>query len=253
MDKLADQASPEQSATKAEELGCESVTFTYNDPTIFFECAIDVAEACRDKDIKTVAVTAGYIPPNPRIEFFNCIDAVNIDLKSFTEPFYTGVCSRHLNDVLETLEYLKHGTEVWFEIITLLIPGKNNSEREINEECEWIVDHLGLSIPLHFATFYPDWKMLDKSNTPSSTVFKAGRIAQEYGLRYVYLGNIHEYNRSSTYCHKCCEMLIDRYWYELSTWNLSPDGECQKCDVKCPGIFGGPPGEWGRRRQAIEI
>ena len=253
MDKLADQASPEKIAIMAENLGCKSVAFTYNDPTIFLEYAIDVAQACRDKNIKTVAVTAGYISPDPRVEFFKYIDAVNIDLKSFTERFYKEVCSAHLSNVLETLEYLKHETEVWFEITTLLIPGENDTEREINEECEWIIENLGPDIPLHFSAFHPEWKMLNKSNTPPSTLFKARKIAQEHGLRYVYLGNIHDFSGSSTYCRHCGEILIGRNWYELSAWNLMPGGECQKCDTKCAGIFDGPPGTWGRKRQVIEI
>jgi len=253
MDKLADQASPEKIAEIAEERGCESVAFTYNDPAIFLEYAIDVAQACHEKNIKTVAVTAGYISPDPRAEFFKHIDAANIDLKAFTERFYKEVCSAHLNDILETLEYLKHETDVWFEITTLLIPGENDTEREINEECEWIKEHLGSDVPLHFSAFHPDWKMLDKSNTPPSTLFKAREIAQNHGLRYVYLGNIHNFSGSSTYCHRCGEILIGRDWYELSTWKLTPGGECEKCGEKCAGIFDGLPGTWGRKRQTIEF
>ena len=253
MDKLADQASPEKIAEIAEERGCESVAFTYNDPAIFLEYAIDVAQACHEKNIKTVAVTAGYISPDPRAEFFKHIDAANIDLKAFTERFYKEVCSAHLNDILETLEYLKHETDVWFEITTLLIPGENDTEREINEECEWIIEHLGSDVPLHFSAFHPDWKMLDKSNTPPSTLFKAREIAQNHGLRYVYLGNIHNFSGSSTYCHRCGETLIGRDWYELSTWKLTPGGECQKCGEKCAGIFDELPGTWGRKRQTLEF
>ena len=253
MDKLADQASPEKIAEIAEERGCESVAFTYNDPAIFLEYAIDVAQACHEKNIKTVAVTAGYISPDPRAEFFKHIDAANIDLKAFTERFYKEVCSAHLNDILETLEYLKHETDVWFEITTLLIPGENDTEREINEECEWIIEHLGSDVPLHFSAFHPDWKMLDKSNTPPSTLFKAREIAQKHGLRYVYLGNIHDFSGSSTYCHRCGEILIGRDWYELSTWKLTPEGECQKCGTECAGVFDGLPGTCGRKRQACTI
>jgi pyruvate formate lyase activating enzyme len=253
LDKLADQASPKKIAIMAEDFGCKSVAFTYNDPTIFLEYAIDVAQACRDKNIKTVAVTAGYISPDPRVEFFKYIDVVNIDLKSFTERFYKEVCSAHLSNVLETFEYLKHETEIWFEITTLLIPGENDSEREINEECEWIMENLGPDVPLHFSAFHPEWKMLNKPNTPPSTLFRARKIAHKHGLRYVYLGNIHDFSGSSTYCRQCGEILIGRNWYELSAWNLLPDGECQKCGTKCAGIFDGPPGTWGRKRQAIEV
>jgi len=253
MDKLADYASPEKIALIAEELGCKSVAFTYNDPTIFIEYAIDVAVACHEKNIKTVAVTAGYILPTPRAEFFRHIDAANVDLKSFTERFYREVCSGQLNEVLDTLEYLRNETEVWFEITTLLIPGENDSDREINEECEWIAERLGSDVPLHFSAFHPDWKMLDKANTPPNTLFKAQKIAQKHGLRYVYLGNIHDFNGSSTYCHKCGETLIGRDWYELSTWGLTSEGKCRKCGAGCSGIFDGLPGTWGRKRKVIEF
>ena len=253
MDKLADQASPEKVAEMAEELGCKSIAFTYNDPTIFVEYAVDVARACRARNIKTVAVTAGYISPEPRIDFFKYIDAANVDLKSFSDRFYKEICSAHLDNVLQTLEYLKHETDVWFEITTLLIPGENDSEREINEECAWVIEHLGPDIPLHFSAFHPEWKMMNKPSTPPSTLFKAREIAKSHGLRHVYLGNIHDFNGTSTYCYQCGEILIGRDWYELSTWNLSLDGDCKKCGTKCVGVFDGAPGTWGRKRQAIEV
>ena len=229
------------------------MAFTYNDPVIFIEYAIDVAQACKEKNIKTIAVTAGYISPDPREEFFNHIDAANIDLKSFSERFYKQMCSAHLNDILSTLEYLKHETEVWFEITTLIIPGENDTERELNEECEWIAQNLGSDVPLHFSAFHPDWKMLDRTPTPQSTLFKARKIAQKHGLRYVYLGNIHSLSGSSTYCHQCGETLIGRDWYELSSWNLTPEGQCKKCGTECAGIFDGLPGTWGRKRQQCHI
>ncbi len=253
MDKLADQASPEKIAAVAEQLGCKSVAFTYNDPVIFMEYAIDVAKACHARDIKTVAVTAGYICPEPRAEFFQHIDAANIDLKAFTDKFYMELCSAHLDGVLETLKYLKHETDVWFEITTLLIPGKNDSSKELNEECAWIMENLGPDVPLHFSAFHPDWKMRDIPHTPAETLKKARKIALENGLRYVFLGNVHDFEESSTYCHDCGETLIGRDWYELSTWNLTPDGHCQKCGTACAGVFEGPAGTWGRKRQAIRM
>lgn len=253
MDKLADRASPEKIAERAAELGCKSVAFTYNDPTIFIEYAIDVAQACREKNIKTVAVTAGYISPEPRVEFFNNIDAANIDLKSFSDRFYKEICSARLGDILSTLEYLRFETKVWFEITTLLIPGENDSDRELNQECEWIAKNLGFDIPLHFSAFHPDWKMMDKNATPPSTLFKARKIAKNHGLRYVYVGNVRSLNGSSTYCHECGETLIGRDWYELSTWNLTLGGHCKNCGTKCAGIFNGPPGKWGRNRQQCKI
>ena len=163
------------------------------------------------------------------------------------------MCSAHLNDILSTLEYLKHETEVWFEITTLIIPGENDTERELNEECEWIAQNLGSDVPLHFSAFHPDWKMLDRTSTPQSTLFKARKIAQKHGLRYVYLGNIHSLSGSSTYCHQCGETLIGRDWYELSSWNLTPEGQCKKCGTVCAGVFDGPLGTWGRKRQQCHI
>jgi pyruvate formate lyase activating enzyme len=253
MDKLADQASPEKIAAVAEHLGCKSVAFTYNDPVIFMEYAIDVAAACHEKGIKAVAVTAGYICPKPRQEFFQHIDAANIDLKAFTDKFYIELCSAHLVDVLETLKYLKHETDVWFEITTLLIPGENDSEKELNEECAWIMENLGPDVPLHFSAFHPDWKMRDKPNTPADTLYMARKIARDHGLRYVYLGNIHDYEGSSTYCHNCGETLIGRDWYELSTWKLTADGHCETCGSSCAGVFDGAAGTWGRKRQSIRM
>ena len=253
MDKLAVQASPEKIAVTAEQIGCKSVAFTYNDPVIFMDYAIDVAEACHARDIKTVAVTAGYICPEPRREFYQHIDAANIDLKAFTDEFYMEFCSAHLDGVLDTLKYLKRETNTWFEITTLLIPGENDSDKELNEECAWIMEHLGPDVPLHFSAFHPDWKMTDKPNTPPDTLHRARKIAREQGLHYVYLGNIHDFDGSSTYCNACGETLIGRDWYELSTWNLTADGHCGKCGATCAGVFDGPAGTWGRKRQPVRM
>lgn len=250
-DKLADAASPDQIAEAAVQSGCKSVAFTYNDPVIFLEYAVDVADACRERGIKSVAVSAGYICPDPRLEFFDHLDAANIDLKGFTEDFYAKLCSGQLATVLETLKYLKHETDVWFEITTLLIPGENDSEHELHALSAWIAENLGDDVPLHFSAFHPDWKMTDKPNTPPETLIRAREIAQSYDLRYVYLGNIHDKVGSSTYCHNCGSVLIGRDWYELSDWGLSADGDCTTCGTTCAGVFDGPPGDWGRKRQPV--
>src|SRR5437763_5754594 len=202
-DKLADAASPEQIALAAKRLGCRSVAFTYNDPVIFLEYAVDVAQACQEADIRSVAVTAGYICEEPRMEFFRHMDAANVDLKGFSERFYHQICGGHLQPVLETLVYLKHHTNVWFEITTLLIPGENDSEQELEEMTQWIAANLGPDVPLHFTAFHPDWKMLDTPATPASTLTRARRIALKNGLRYVYTGNVHDEEGGSTYCHAC--------------------------------------------------
>ena len=252
-DKLADAASPEVIAEAAVELGCKSVAFTYNDPVIFLEYAVDVADACRERGIKSVAVSAGYICPDPRVEFFDHLDAANIDLKGFTEDFYNKLCTGQLAVVLETLKYLKHETDVWFEITTLLIPGENDSDGELHELSAWIAENLGNDVPLHFSAFHPDWKMTDKPDTPPETLMRAREIALSYGLRNVYLGNIHDKWGSSTYCHNCGTTLIGRDWYELSDWRLTGDGHCRECGAACAGVFDGPPGDWGRKRQAVRL
>ena len=253
MDTLMDAASPEGLAEAAERLGCRSVAFTYNDPVIFMEYAIDTAQACHERGIKAVAVTAGYICEEPRREFYRHMDAANVDLKAFTEGFYRNICAGHLQDVLDTLVYLKHETDVWFEITTLLIPGENDSAAEIEQECQWVVDHLGVDVPIHFTAFHPDWKMIDKPRTPASTLRRARRIAVEHGIRYAYVGNVHDPEGDSTYCHGCGETLIGRDWYELLSWNLTEDGRCGACGERCAGVFEGPPGDWGAKRQPVSL
>ena len=251
--RLTDRATPEKIAQAAASTGCKSVAFTYNDPVIFLEYAVDVAEACHGLDIKTVAVTAGYICDEPRAEFFSHMDAANVDLKCFTEDFYKRLCSGRLAPVLETLKYLKDETTVWFEITTLLIPGENDSEAEINQMCEWVVDNLGGDVPLHFSAFHPDWKMRDKPNTPLPTLQRARAIAVKNGVRYAYIGNAHDPESDSTYCHQCGQMVIGRDWYQLSTWNLTDDGHCTGCGALCGGVFDGPPGDWGRKRAPMRL
>lgn len=252
-DRLQAEASPDLIAEAAVQTGCKSVAFTYNDPVIFLEYATDVAQACRARGLKTVAVSAGYICPEPRADFFQSIDAANIDLKAFTESFYRDLCSSNLAPVLETLVYLKHDTDVWVEITTLLIPGENDSDRELNAECAWIAENLGPDVPLHFSAFHPDWKMRDKPNTPPDTLMRARAVAHGHGLRYVYLGNIHSHEGSSTYCHGCGEILIGRDWYELSDWGLGEDACCVHCGTACPGVFDSKPGTWGRKRQPVRL
>ena len=232
---------------------CRSVAFTYNDPVIFLEYAVDVAQACRARGIKTVAVSAGYICPEPRHELFRHMDAANIDLKGFTENFYRNLCSGKLAAVLETLAYLKHETKVWFEITTLLIPGENDAPAEVEALCRWVMEHLGAEVPLHFTAFHPDWKMRDTPATPPDTLRMARRIGKEAGLRYVYTGNIHDPAGQSTYCHACDAPLIGRDWYDLTAWNLTPDGRCHACGAACAGVLERTPGRWGRRRQAVRM
>jgi pyruvate formate lyase activating enzyme len=183
MDTMADRASPEQLARAAVEHQCQSIAFTYNDPVIFMEYALDVAAACRDRGVRTVAVTAGYIDPKPREEFFAGIDAANVDLKAFTDRFYYKICGSHLQPVLETLQYIRHETDVWLELTTLLIPGENDSPEEIHAMTAWVIENLGPDVPMHFTAFHPDWKMLDTPRTPKATLQRAREIALENGVR----------------------------------------------------------------------
>ncbi len=253
MDTLMDQASPETIADAAVRLGCRSVAFTYNDPTVFHEYAIDVAQACREKGIRSVAVTAGYVCPEPRAEFYRHMDAANVDLKAFSERFYHEVCAAHLEPVLDTLVYLRHETDVWFEITTLLIPGENDSEEEIEAMTEWVVERLGPDVPMHFTAFHPDWKMMDKPPTPPATLTRAREIALRNGVRYAYTGNVHDEAGGSTYCPACGEILIGRDWYVLTDWKLTEDGSCRSCGAPCPGVLEAEPGTWGAKRQPVRL
>jgi pyruvate formate lyase activating enzyme len=253
IDTLADAASPERIARAAVELGCRSVAFTYNDPVIFHEYAIDVAAACRERGIKTVAVTAGEVCPEPRAEFYRWMDAANVDLKGFTERFYRDTCLGHLEPVLDTLEYLKHETSVWFEITTLLIPGLNDSNDELERLSRWVVERLGPDVPLHFSAFHPDFRLLDRPPTPPATLRRARQIALAGGVRYAYVGNVDDRSAESTYCHQCDRLLVGRNCYELSDWLLTPDGCCPHCGTPCAGVFEPAPGRWGQRRMPIRL
>ena len=252
-DTLADAASPAQIARAAKATGCRSVAFTYNDPVIFLEYAVDVAKECRALGVKTVAVTAGYVCDEPRKEFFSHMDAANVDLKAFTERFYRDLCAGALQPVLDTLVYLKKETSVWVEITTLLIPGENDSDGEIDEMTRWIRENLGPDVPLHFSAFHPDWRMLNKGPTPPSTLSRARKIATDNGLRYVYTGNVHDEKGGSTYCHACGERLIGRDWYVLTSWNLTNDSACPRCGTRCAGAFDPQPGDWGAKRVALRM
>jgi len=252
-DILADTATPEVIAKAAYESGCSSVAYTYNDPVIFLEYAVDVAAACREYGVQSVAVTAGYICAEPRREFFRSMDAANVDLKAFSEDFYWKLTGTHLEPVLETLIYLRQETEVWLETTTLLIPGENDSENELNQMTEWVVENLGPDVPMHFTAFHPDWRMRDKCATPSETLLRARKIAFKNGVRYAYTGNVHDEQGQSTYCHHCGQKLIGRDWYRLGVWRLTESGDCDSCGTRCAGVFEPVPGDWGARRKPIRL
>jgi pyruvate formate lyase activating enzyme len=253
LDTLMDSAAPDVVARAAEKLHCNSVAFTYNDPVIFLEYAIDVADACRERGIKAVAVTAGYICAEPRVDFFSHMDAANVDLKGFTEAFYADTCAAHLEPVLETLAYLSHETTVWFEITNLLIPGLNDSDDEIDALTRWIVATLGPDVPVHFTAFHPDYKMLDRPPTPPRTLTRARSIALANGVRHAYTGNVLDAAGQSTYCHGCGSQVIEREWYRLGDYRLTEEGRCEICGTQAPGVFAGAPGSWGARRLPVRL
>ena len=250
---MSDAASPLAVARAAKRLGCRSVAFTYNDPVVFMEYAIDVAQACHAEGIRTVAVTAGYICDAPRREFYRHIDAANVDLKAFSEDFYWRVTKGKLQPVLDTLVHLRHETRVWLEITTLLIPGANDSDAEIAAMSAWIARELGPDGPLQFSAFHPAYRMTDRPNTPPATLARARRIARDAGLRHVYVGNVEDVGRQSTWCHGCGGLLIERDRFQLGVWRLDADGRCLDCGTDCPGHFERDPGRWGRKRLPVRI
>ncbi|MGB7541669.1 MAG: AmmeMemoRadiSam system radical SAM enzyme [Burkholderiales bacterium] len=252
-DTLADSASPEQLARAAVDLGCKSVAFTYNDPVIFAEYAMDVADACHAVGVETVAVTAGYMHAVPRRDFYAKMDAANVDLKAFSEDFYFKLTGAHLQPVLDTLVYLKHETDVWFEITTLLIPGKNDGDEELDAECRWIAKELGPDVPLHFSAFHPDWKMTDIPATPTSTLTRARDIALRHGLHYVYTGNVHDTEGGSTWCPHCGAAVIVRDWYSILNYRVTEDGKCKECGGAIAGRFGQFTKAFGSRRIPVRL
>ena len=248
VDTLADEASPEAIAEMAERLGCRSVAFTYNDPVIFLEYAIDVADACRARGIRTVAVTAGYVNAGPARSLFAHMDAANVDLKGFTERFYHDVCAGKLAPVLATLEYLAHETAVWFELTTLVIPGLNDGDVELDRMTRWVVAHLGPDVPMHFTAFHPDWKMRDRPPTQPRMLVRARSTAIDNGVRYAYTGNVVDPEGQSTRCHACDALLVGRDGFRITSWGLAATGRCLACGTPCAGVFDAGPGTWGPRR-----
>jgi pyruvate formate lyase activating enzyme len=253
MDRLADQATPAAIADAAAAHGCKSVAFTYNDPVIFAEYAMDVADACHERGVKAVAVTAGYIHPTARREFYAKMDAANVDLKAFTDDFYFKLCGAHLQPVLDTLVYLKHETDVWFEITTLLIPGKNDSDEELTAMCAWIMKELGPDVPLHFTAFHPDYKMTDLVATPAATLTRARRIALDAGLHYVYTGNVHDSVGGTTYCPQCSVALIVRDWHRIEAYRVTETGNCPDCGTAIAGRYERYAKQFGRRRMPLSL
>ncbi len=251
---LSEKASPEDIAQAAKKLGCESIAFTYNDPVIWAEYAIDTAKACHALGLKTVAVTAGYITPQARPEFYSVMDAANVDLKGFTEEFYKKLTLAHLEPVLDTLRWLKHESNVWFEITNLVIPQANDNASDMERMCDWLLKNVGDEVPLHFTAFHPDFRLNDRGPTPAETLIRAREQALKAGLKYVYVGNVHNKNGGSTYCPKCKTCVIERDWYEIGKYNLKGN-KCGECGQLIPGVFSSDstPRNWGRQRVAVNL
>jgi pyruvate formate lyase activating enzyme len=253
IDTLADSASPRDIAAAAQRLGCASVAFTYNDPVIFAEYAIDTAVACAERGVRTVAVTAGYMQPEPRRVFYQHMDAANIDLKGFTDEFYHRICGAQLAKVLDTIEYVATSTGTWLELTTLLIPGHNDGDDEIDRMTRWVVEHCGPDVPMHFSAFHPDWKMRDVPATPPATLTRAREIALGNGVRYAYTGNVRDRAGDTTRCSGCGTSVIERDWYEIRAYRLDDSGHCLRCGTAVAGVFDGPAGNWGRRRLPVRL
>ncbi len=253
MDRLTDSAMPRDIALAARHAGCRSIAFTYNDPVIWSEYAVDCAYAAREQGLATVAVTAGYITESARERFFAPMDAANVDLKAFTDTFYDKLCFARLEPVLETLAWLKRETSVWLEVTTLLIPGQNDSDAEIDALVGWFAEHLGADTPLHFSGFHPDFKLDELPPTPPSTLVRARARARAAGLRHVYTGNIHDPAGQSTYCHACESLIVRREGYAVGEYGLSAEGRCSRCNVPVAGVFDSAPGNWGARRMRLPI
>ena len=252
IDKLSELAMPRDIALAASVHGCSSVAFTYNDPVIWAEYAIDTAKQCHELGIRSVAVTAGYISEEARSEFFSHMDAANIDLKAITEEFYHKITLSHLKPVLETLVWLKNESETWFEITNLIIPNHNDTDDELKRICDWMFENLGPDVPIHFTAFHPDFRMLEEPRTPHATLCKAYEIAKSAGLRFVYLGNVNDSQRQSTFCPDCGQLLIERDWHEVRQYRLN-ENRCANCNTKIPGRFDLEVGSWGRKRMPIKI
>ena len=253
MDRLMDQASPARIAEVAQETGCASVAFTYNDPVIFAEYALDAADACHARGMRTVAVTAGYIHPEPRRGFFERMDAANVDLKAFSDAFYVRQTGSRLAPVLDTLQHIVHDSRCWLEITTLLIPGLNDSDAELQAMTRWIAEHLGRDVPLHFTAFHPDYRLTELPRTPAQTLARARRIAQDAGLRFVYTGNVHDTEGGTTSCPGCGEPVIARDWHAVLHYALDGSGCCRTCGTPLPGRFGAFDPSMGRRRIPVRV
>jgi pyruvate formate lyase activating enzyme len=228
--------SPREIVDLALERGTPSIAFTYNEPTIWAEFVIDIAQLAHQAGLHTVMISNGYITREAFFDVYQHIDAANIDLKGFTENFYTKVTLSHLQPVLDVLRWLRRETKVWFEITNLMIPGLNDSPEETRELCDWILGELGDDVPLHFTAFHPDYKMLNLPPTPSATLDRARHIARERGIQYVYEGNVVTPEGGNTICPGCHRTIIRRSWQSVESCDIA-HGRCLHCNAVIAGRF----------------
>jgi len=234
---MTTEVSPEKIVRAAIQTGCASVAFTYNDPIPSLEFVVDVAAACRERGIRTVAVTNGYITDEARSEFFDAMDAANVDLKSFSDDFYRRNCAARLQPVLDTLKYIAATGRTWLEVTTLIIPGENDSAEELQRLSEWVAQELGTSVPVHFSAFHPAYRMMDVPPTPPATLVRARRLAVQAGIKYVYTGNIYDPEGASTYCPACGSVLIRRDGFASRIVGMTPTGHCRRCEEPIAGVW----------------
>lgn len=253
VDSLAHEASSLDIVDTAKRGGCASIAYTYNDPVIFHEYAVDTAYAAREAGLKSVAVTAGYISEKPRESFFKAMDAANIDLKAFTKEFYKKLTGSDIGPVLDSIKYAVKETECWVELTTLLIPGENDDRGELEELSRWVLEECGPHVPVHFTAFHPDHRMMSHDHTPTHTLLTARAIAKSVGLHHVYVGNVHHKAAQSSYCTGCGACVIGRDWHQLSEWHLDDFGRCTVCATPFAGRVNGPPGAWGRKRRPVRV
>ncbi|QWW19027.1 AmmeMemoRadiSam system radical SAM enzyme [Schaalia sp. 19OD2882] len=241
-DTLAQVATPQRIASWCADHDIDQVAFTYNDPVVFAEYAVDVADACHDGGIRTVAVTAGWISAPARPAFFDAMDATNIDLKAFDRDLHRRLTGADLDDVLETIAWVAARGRMWMELTSLLIPGLNDDQRLLRAQVRWILDHAGPDVPLHFSAFHPDHRMRDHPPTPPSTLTRAREVALSEGLHHVYTGNVRDRQGGTTRCAHCAEVLIRRDRFAVTDYRLTPAGTCPTCGAKLAGRFGAAPG-----------
>jgi len=253
MDTLMDEASPNAIAAAAQKYGARSVAFTYNDPVIFAEYAMDTADACHALGLQAVAVTAGYMHLPAAKEFFARMDAANVDLKSFSDDFYFKFCAGHLQPVLDVLVAIRHNSACWLEITTLLIPGLNDSDAELQALAQWVAKELGPDVPLHFSAFHPDYRLTDRPPTPLQVLRRAREIALDAGLRYVYTGNVYNPEGDTTYCPCCGQPVIERDRYDILTYDLDDTGHCRRCQNTIAGRFASYESAFGSRRIPVRL